>query len=66
MKKLSSELTLELTWLSLKQLQSLLIDLHDHYDGDRFMIIKHISSRYDDTEIKNQLSNYINKTEQIK
>ena len=61
MKKLSSELTFELTWLSLKQLQSLLIDLHDHYDGDRFDIIKHISSRYNDKEIKNQLNNYINK-----
>ncbi len=66
MKKLSSELTLELTWLSLKQLQNLLFDLHDHYDNDRFMIIKHISSRYSDVEIKNQLSKYISKMDKIK
>lgn len=66
MRKLSNELTFELTWLKIKELQEILDTLHDRYDSDRFSVVKHIAYTYNDKQILPLLEKYIKKEEKLK
>lgn len=54
-RKLSDNLTVELTFLTSKELNTLLKSVNDPFDGDRHDTIDYITKRYNDDQIKSLL-----------
>ena len=56
-RKLSDDMTFELTWLRLKELQDLLLNLHVSFnkDDDRYEIINFIAKNYTDDKVKSYI-----------
>lgn len=54
-RKLSDDLTVELTFLTLRELNTLLKSVNDSFDGDRHDTIDYITKRYNDDQIKSLL-----------